>query len=365
MINSQSKQKKRSKKPLYILLVFISVFSIFIYVLLKPSLEATAINEINSCRNIEDVKSKFDKYKEDLITSEDFCQATRDILNSFSLKQQDIIEIKKWLPSKTDNLNIIIVPDLSNRIIDPINNPEQVKRDSVIIDAICQSFEKKVKLKMNSKDRLIIDVTDRNQAGGKIGELADSLKLSLDEIKDRSNRLYFDSHINQFKTSVKKLYDEAFNFEIKHPTGGGADYVSYFSTNLKQKIQKSTLDDNYNNILIILTDGYLEATKPNGKVINYLPNDLCKSYSDRNQHLIDETINTKFKNLNVFVLEVNRKKGSSDCDEKGLQKWWANWLKSMNIKNITDDTLDDEIIIKRTNGYNDVIRKVDEIINIK
>lgn len=356
MENLQSKQKKRKKKPLYILLIFIGVFSLFIYALVKPSLEATAITEINSCLNIEDVKGIFYKYKTDLIGSEEFCQATRDKLNSLSLKQADITDIKKWLPSKTDNLNIIIVPDLSNRITDFVSNPEQIKRDSVIIDAICESFEKKVKLKMNSKDRLIIDVTDRKQAGGKVGELADSLKLTLENFQNKSNRLYFDNHTSKFKASVKKLYEEALNFEIKNPKGGGADYVSYFSTILKSKIQKPTLDDNYTNILIILTDGYLDATKPNGEVV---------SYCTKNPFAIEETLNCKFKELEVFLLEVNRKKTANDADEKALQKWWVTWLKSMSVKNVTDETTEDEIITKRVDGYTDVKRKVDEIINRK
>ena len=159
MENLKAKSKAKNKKPLLILLVFISVFSLFVYWLLKPSLEATAITEIKSGQNIEDVKGVFSKYKADLSTSDEFCQATRDQLNSFGLKQSEINEIKKWLPSKTDNLNVIIVPGLSNRITDDYNNPDQIKRDSVIIDAICESFEKKVKLKMNSKDKLTMMIS--------------------------------------------------------------------------------------------------------------------------------------------------------------------------------------------------------------
>lgn len=348
--------RKKNKKPLYILLIFIAVFGLFIYALLKPSLEATAIAEINTCLNTEDVKGIFYKYKIDLIASEEFCQATRDKLNSFSLKQGDINEIKKWLPSKTDNINIIIVPDLSNRIIDDVNNPDQIRRDSIIIDAICESFEKKVKLKMNSKDRLIIDITDRKQAGGMLGELADTLKLNLENFRDKSNRLYFDSHREQFKLGVKKLYDVAYTFEVKNPKGGGADYISYFSTTLKSKIQKSTLDDNYTNVLIILTDGYLQATKPNGDVISY--------YRVKPEE-INETANTNLKDLDVYLLEFNRRKTANDLEENSLQKWWFGWLQSMKVRNTTDDNTEDEIIEKRVDGFTDVRRKVNEIINKK
>jgi len=350
------KKRATNKKPLYILLIFIAVFSLFVFWLLKPSLEATAITEINNSLNPEDVKGVFYKYKSDLITSEEFCQATRDKLNSFGLKQSEIVEIKKWLPSKTDNLNVIIVPDLSNRIIDNYNNAEQIKRDSVIIAAICESFEKKVRLKMNSKDKLTIDVSDRKQAGGKIGELADTLKYDLENFKDKSNRLYFENHRAKLKDGVVKLYDVAYKYETANPTGGGTDYVSYFSTTLKSRIQKSTLDDNYSNILIILTDGYLEATKPNGSIV---------SYYNLNPQMIQETSNSKFKDLEVFILEFNRKKQANDFDENKLKKWWFDWFKSMSLKNVGEDNSEEEFITNRTDGYTDVKRKIEEIINKK
>jgi hypothetical protein len=59
MENLKAKSKPKNKKPLYILLIFIGVFSLFVYWLLKPSLEANAITEINSSLNIEDVKGLF------------------------------------------------------------------------------------------------------------------------------------------------------------------------------------------------------------------------------------------------------------------------------------------------------------------
>ena len=67
MENNQTKKRKQNTKPLYILLLFIAVFGVFIYILIKPSLESTAISEINTCLNTEDVKSIFYKYKTDLI----------------------------------------------------------------------------------------------------------------------------------------------------------------------------------------------------------------------------------------------------------------------------------------------------------
>ena len=356
MDNLQSKKKKQNKKPLYILFVFISVFILFIYILVKPSLEVTAINEFNTCLNVEDVKNIFYKYKVDLIESQDFCQAARDRLKEFNLSQSEINDVKKWLPSKTNNLNVILVPDLSNRIIDNENNSGQIRRDSIIIGAICESFENNVKTKMNSNDKLIIDITDRNQAGGKLGDLADTIIYDLSSFRDKINKLYFINKREDFKNGVKKLYDTAYDFEQKNPKGGGADFVSYFSTKLNSKIQKSTLDHNYRNVLIILTDGYLEATKPNGAVIAYIKQKPTE---------ILETSGTRFKDLEVYLLEFNRKKNADDLEENRIKNWWFEWLKTMNIKSIDDEVGEDGIILKRMDGFTGVKKRVDEILNKK
>ena len=356
MENSQKKKKNQNRKSLYILLVFISVFSSFVYMLVKPSMESTAISEINTCLNTEDVKNVFYKYKTDLIESQDFCQAARNKLNTFNLNQSDIVEIKKWLPSKTNNLNVIIVPDLSNRIIDNENNFEQIKRDSVVINSISESFEKNVRTKMNSNDKLIIDITDRKQAGGKIGVLADTITYDLSGYRNKINKLYFNDKREQFKNGVIKLYQAAYDFEIKNPKGGGADFVSYFSTKLKSKIQKSTLDDNYRNVLIVLTDGYLEATKPNGDIISYIkikPSDIL------------ETSSIRFKDLEVYVVELNRRKNANDIEENNIKRWWYDWLELMSVKNIDNATDIDDIIVKRMDGYTDVKKRIDEILNKK
>jgi capsular polysaccharide biosynthesis protein len=355
-MDHNAKKKKQNKKPLYALLIFIGVFSLFIYILVRPSLESTAIDEINSCLNTEDVKTIFYKYKNDLIESQEFCQAARDKIKSFNLNQSEINEVRKWLPSNTTNLNVIIVPDLSNRIIDPENNADQIRRDSVIINSICESFENNVKTKMNSNDKLLIDITDRKQAGGRLGELADTIMYDLSGFREKINKLYFQDKREQFKLGVQKLYEAAYNFELKNPKGGGADFVSYFSTKLKSKIQKSTVDDTYRNVLIILTDGYLEATKPNGEIVSYIkvnPEDIL------------ETSGVRFKDLEVFILEMNRKKSADDLEEIKIKKWWFKWLKSMNIKNFEDDVNEDDVILKRADGYTDVKNRIDEILSKK
>src|SRR5438552_826086 len=117
---------KGNKKVLLYLLSFIIIFVVFILILIRPSTQSKAIKEIGTCSNIQDVKAIWYKYRAELIDDEDYKQAVRDRLKTFGLKQNEIQEIKQWLPPKTQNLNLIIVPDLSLRIKDSVNNPAQI-----------------------------------------------------------------------------------------------------------------------------------------------------------------------------------------------------------------------------------------------
>jgi hypothetical protein len=124
----QSKPKKKNRKPLYLLLAFLAVFIVFIYFITRPSLQSVAIRELQTCFNTEDVKQCWYKYKTELSQDAEFVSETRNKLASFNLSDNDIQTCKGWLPPPPTSINLIIVPDLSKRIIDTINNPDQVKK---------------------------------------------------------------------------------------------------------------------------------------------------------------------------------------------------------------------------------------------
>ncbi|WP_205514469.1 hypothetical protein [Longitalea arenae] len=133
---------KAFMKPLLYLIVAFVIFSLFIYALLRPSTSTKASKEIERCVTPSDVRTVWEKYHLELAEDEDYNQAVRDKLGTFNLKQSEIKEIKNWLPAKTHNLNIILVPDLSNRINDDKNNPEQTKNDTALLNSIWAVFEK-------------------------------------------------------------------------------------------------------------------------------------------------------------------------------------------------------------------------------
>lgn len=333
-------------KPILYLFGAIVIFVIFIYILLRPSTQSKAIKEIETCLNIEDVKAVWYKYRPDLADDEDYCQFVRDKLKTFNLKQSEISDIRKWLPAKTHNLNIILVPDLSYRISDEKNNPEQIKNDTALLRAVWIAFEKNVRLKMNTKDRLLLDIADPCQGQGQFKTIADNLVFDLSDFKNKSNRLYFNSVQGKFDRNVGELYDLA-----KQETTG-ANYVYYFSEKLATRIKKSTIDDDYRNIVILITDGYLEITLRDGTPASVSPTtDYLKKYcntgnSSSFQYPM-QTVDLKFPDTEVYLFEVNERKNGEGCDYKGLKKWWTEWLKAMSIKNA-----DEDFIFRRQDAIN-------------
>ncbi|MDR1182272.1 MAG: hypothetical protein LBL13_09895 [Bacteroidales bacterium] len=346
---------------------------VFMFFLAQDSNIGKAINELNQCENKEQVKSTFDKYKEVLTIINDknereidknFLKFVREKLASFNLSEDEINTCKSWLPPAPTSLNLIIVPDLSRRIIDSVNNPDQIINDTIILNHIWNVFEKHTRLKKNSRDRLIVDVTDEEQATGRFRTLANNLIFDLSEHKkEQTNRLYFtDSIRNRYTESIKQLYGLA----KRNPLG--ADYFKYFKDKLLRHIQKSTLFDNYKNVLIIITDGYLESEE----------NLYTGGYNRRNNvaraiqqgRPIAEALNglripntnQNFPTLEVLILEITERRpgsieepyddGTSE-DYDILKALWSDWFRRMQIRN------DNDFFIRR----NDATKLTKEAIN--
>jgi hypothetical protein len=347
-------QRKKSRKPIYILFVFLSVFLVFVWFITRPSLKNSALRELQACFNIEDVKQCWYKYKADLADEEEFLMETRKKIASLSASDLQIEACKAWLPPPPTSLNLIIVPDLSNRIIDTVNNPDQVKSDTALLNFIWRVFVDKTKLKKDSKDRLVLDVTDEGQAGGRFRNFANELLFDLSEHKNQSNRLYFDKIGDRFQRSVAGLYSLA----LQNPIG--ADYHNYFENKLPSLIKQSTLFDNYRNVLVIITDGYLEA-QSNIRTGTWA---YTGTISERNsvsramrsgQSLQEASIKYlrpiqivpgKFSDLEILVIEVHArtKRSPFEKDAPGtvddyaiLRHQWTNWFSLLGVKNANDD----------------------------
>ena len=103
-------KKKKDRKPLYILAGVVTLFILFVYFLSGSTTENKAIEEIQLCSTTSEVKALFDKYKFELletnndgekVVAENFQLAVRNKLNSFDLTEEEIQEI-------LDNIKVIL-----------------------------------------------------------------------------------------------------------------------------------------------------------------------------------------------------------------------------------------------------------------
>lgn len=332
------KQTKSTNKlkPLYILISFIAVFVAFVTIITRPSKQAEAIEEVQLSSNKKDVESIWTKYKVDLYKNPDFLFAIRSKLVSFNLSEKENAECIQWLPPAPECLNVIVIPDLSRRIIDTLNNPQQVINDKMVLNVIWQNFVKYTKLKQNSTDKLSLNVTDVHQAKGQFSVVADSLQFDLSDNKGKSNILYFNKQRdNRFKSGVDKMYLLAQSKPL------GADYRFYFRRYLEDQLKKSNLFTTYKNKVIIITDGYLEPEDgpADTKIYSYekilypsVENGTTLDIIHQN-HLEIANVNIDLRNTDVLVCEVNERKTGIGFDYEILKAYWGDWLKRMNVKN--------------------------------
>lgn len=331
-------KKKKDKKPLYILGGFFLFFLVFVYLITRPSDQSKALEELETSFNKKDVEVVWQKYKANLYQDEEFLFETRKKLSELNLSKEEIEVCRGWLPLAPTSLNLIVIPDLSRRIIDTVNNPNQISNDTFILETIWKSFVDFSRLKQDSKDKLIIDVTDIDQAKGQFGEVANNLQFDLSSHKGKSNILFFTPKIdNQFRTSINKLYDLAREKPL------GADYRFYFRRYLVNHLKKPTLFDNYINKVIIITDGYLEAEGKKADTQIYGFEKPLRSAVVIGNTL--EVITAKglnipkvdidLSNTEILICEVNERKAGKGFDFEILKAYWEDWCTRMNAAKLS------------------------------
>ncbi|MCR6722103.1 MAG: hypothetical protein NVV59_17855 [Chitinophagaceae bacterium] len=312
------KKKRKDRKPLAMLLAVLIFFVAFIYFISRPSAQTRAIELVNACNSIDDAKSLYDRHKFDLIETDEnggkvvsiaFQDAIRNKLNQLIQDENELNYCLKWLPPGKTSLNLIVVPDLSRRIIDSFNNPGQISNDTLLLNVIWDEFVKFSRFRQDTKDRFIVDVTDIGQAQGKFRLVADSLYFDLAAHTGRSNRLYFTPAIaDRFERYVKKMYDLA-----KPPMG--ADYFFYFSRTLKSRLKYPTIFENVTNKIILITDGYMEtksADRTNTKhsAFKHTKGGNLKELIQRTGISIPK-LPLDLSNTQILICEVNERKKSA------------------------------------------------------
>jgi hypothetical protein len=236
-------------------------------------------------------------------------------------------------------LNVIIIPDLSNRL-NMLGTQSQSESDIKIILNVYDKFIDRVNMSRNTdiKDCFKIDLTQETQSIGKPINVNLSNGFNKDKIANEKSNL---------KKKLEELYANAADNKIE-----GNDYVSYFKNQLVEpKLKRSSLNEVWENKVIILTDGYLETGS-----INYTPINVSSS-----KQPIKE-IGIKNVKFDVSLVEIHLRKGDEGKNDN-LRNYWYNWFKSMGVANI--DYSDWWLLKDNTGNLDNINESLGQFMSLK
>lgn len=255
------------------------------------------------------------------------------------------------LKGKRPNLNISILLDLSDRIdpnLHPNSSMDLYKRDVGYVKSIAQCFEihirNKKTIKINDKIQLFIDPEpEAKELNNKIKKL---------KIHFNRNNAKIDS-ILRTSRKYEEITESIYLAALKDNSYIGSDIWRFF----KNKVNDYCIEEDYRNILIILTDGYLYHKNSKKRVKNrstYLThkyiqnNNISIKNIEKKDFGYISSIN-KLNNLEVLVLGINPFEDDLNEEEvihKYLEKWFTEMkIERFEIKN-TDLPSNTEKIIK-------------------
>ena len=157
-------------------------------------------------------------------------------------------------------LNINILWDLSDRINDKVNpsTPPHYQRDVEIIRHLTEIFKKDMQTKGSYKAKSKIKVFfSPTPANNEINKIAKSLSYDLSsftgEQANRKKKEVYDSITPVFMKNALQIYN--LTVQDKENRWEGSDIWRFFKNN----VRNYCIDDrqDYRNILVIITDGYL------------------------------------------------------------------------------------------------------------
>ncbi|MGB9664447.1 MAG: hypothetical protein ACPL25_05960 [Ignavibacteria bacterium] len=236
------------------------------------------------------------------------------------------------------NLNLTILIDLSDRISEK-KNPGQVKNDLKLINSILMLFKNYLTQKgvVNSEDKIkVIYYPQINNDS--LNSIIDSLNIDFSDMLFNQRKRIFNLLEVIFNQNLTKVY----NLASRMPEYPGSDLFNYF----KHRIVDDCIidDNNYLNILVILTDGYIyheNAKYRKGNRFSYLGPKANQVAIFRNhpnwEKIFDEQdyglINTEAELSNLYIIAAQFNPISfSPQDFDIMKKYWSKWFEEQKLK---------------------------------
>ena len=238
--------------------------------------------------------------------------------------------------NSNDNLNISFLLDLSDRISPdkyPNSAMEYYQRDVAYIKSVSEAFDthlrgKKVRA-MNDKIQLYFDPEPSNQ---NINTISNNLKYNID--RKNVTLSVLDEIKNNYATSPKAIYDLA----IADNKYVGSDTWRFF----KSKVNDYCIEENYRNILVVLTDGYIYHKNTKIKEDNlttYLTPSFIRDVKLNSKNWEAKINDQQFgfipaahdlSNLEILVLGINPD-NKNPYEEDLIKKYWSDWFDAMKV----------------------------------
>ena len=254
----------------------------------------------------------------------------------FGLSNCGGCEIETKPEPKPIKNNYVVLLDLSDRLL----AENQIKRDIEIINGIFKAYKETVKSNyyIKSNDEFKVIIAKQKGMPLNIIQFEDNLRINLESVAFNKKK----SKVTEFETSLNSTLNSLYNQVTegkKYPSQFfGADIWNYFNEDLIENVKDST-----NNMLFILTDGYMyfedydKTLKMKNRYSNFRfmrklrKGDWRERFDKYDYGLIP--VNRKFPDISVMVLEVNPK-------EKYINEYdlliaiWEKWFTEMDIQQI-------------------------------
>jgi hypothetical protein len=237
----------------------------------------------------------------------------------------------------SNNLNISILIDLSDRISPnkyPNKTMEYYLRDVGYINSASEAFTEHLNTKKvrQAKDKIQL-FFDPEPFNPDINSISDKLKFNINK-ENISNETIFNIK-QKYANEPLKIY----NLAINDNHFVGSDTWRFF----KNKINDQCIEDNYRNILIVLTDGYIYFNNSRIKESNltsYLTPEMIKASNLNKQNWAEIMVNQKYgfipantdlSNLEILVLGINPDP-KNPYEEDVIKAYWTKWFEDMKVK---------------------------------
>lgn len=238
--------------------------------------------------------------------------------------------------SKSDNY--VVVLDLSDRII---QKNDQVDIDTNSIRAAFEKFEESVhnNLVVKSRDKFSVRIIPQKLSSLPGNTFENNLSIDLGKYNAAEKLKELNSFKNNFSKQLSLLYQQAY-LGNKNSDFAGVDIWQYFNEQIN-----SDIDSNYNNKVLIITDGYFDFEDKNHGIENNnkatTTSPLLKKMNTPDwQKVADENeiglLPVKLTaNANWLVCGIQPKMGNKDLLEaEKLNYLWKKWLLNSGAKKI-------------------------------